>query len=260
MMALRVKTVGSLLLAVTLLAGCATPPTDPEDRAEFEAVNDPGEPTNRAIFDVNMALDRNIAKPVAVAYRDNVPDRVQRGVHNMIRNLGEPYTFVNDVLQFEGVRALNSFGRFFSNTILGVGGMIDVSGDMQNLPFHKEEFGQTLAVWGVPAGPYIMLPIMGPSNPRDTFGLIVDHFGDPLSYVLPGHELTYLSATQQGLGVVDERVTYLDPLDQLEKTSLDFYAAIRSISRQRRLDEIRNQKVRSFTSSPGDKTEPAKAK
>jgi phospholipid-binding lipoprotein MlaA len=260
MLSWRFGNVAPLLVAACLLSGCATPPSDPEDRADYELLNDPWEPGNRTMFEVNMTLDRNIGKPVATAYRDNVPDQVQRGIHNVIRNLGEPYTFVNDVLQLEGTRALNTFGRFVSNTILGVCGIIDASGDMPNLPFHKEDFGQTLAVWGVPEGPYAMLPVFGPSNPRDIVGLVVDHFGDPLSYVLPGAELTYITTSQQVAGMVDERASYLDPLDQLEKTSLDFYAAIRSISRQRRLDEIRNQKVSGFTDSPGGKAAPAKAK
>ncbi|MGE5506638.1 MAG: VacJ family lipoprotein [Actinomycetota bacterium] len=220
------------------LAGCAEVPTDPEDRAEFEAINDPLEPTNRAIFDFNMALDRNIAKPVAKTYHEQVPEVAQKGIHNALNNLRAPMTFINDVLQGEPDRAAQTMVRFMFNSTAGLGGLYDIVTDTNGPRYHSEDLGQTMAVWGVGDGPYLMLPFFGPSNPRDAVGTGAEYVADPVGYV---DIATWATASKTGVGVVDERTQYLDPLDELERGSLDFYAALRSVYRQRRANDIANK-------------------
>lgn len=228
-----------LLLAPLALFGCATAPADPEERAEWEQVNDPLEPMNRAIFDFNMTLDKAIMKPVATTYRDYVPDGLRRSVHNFLANLQTPLIFASDVLQGEGNRAATVFTRALVNTTLGIGGLFDVASEL-NLPAHQEDFGQTLAVWGLPDGPYLMLPLFGPSNPRDAGGLAVEFVADPLGLYLASKGLAYVNVTRSGMDAVDTRVEFLDQLDAIERTSLDFYSTMRSVSRQFRQDQIRN--------------------
>jgi phospholipid-binding lipoprotein MlaA len=226
----------SILLAV---AACATPPSDPEERAEWEQVNDPLEPANRAIFDFNLTLDRYIMKPVATAYRDYLPEPVRRSVHNFLANLNSPLIFANDVLQGEGKRATVTFTRAVINTTAGIGGLFDVAADY-DMPRHDEDAGQTFAVWGVSDGPFLMLPLFGPSNPRDTAGMAVEFVADPLSIYLANSGRAYLGIVRGAMQAVDTRVEFLDSLDAIERTSLDFYSTMRSISRQYRVDQIRN--------------------
>jgi phospholipid-binding lipoprotein MlaA len=227
----------SILLAV---AACATPPSDPEERAEWQQVNDPLEPMNRAVFDFNMTLDRYVMKPVAIAYRDHVPDVARKAVHNFLANLNSPLIFANDLLQGEGRRAMTTFSRAVINTTFGIGGLIDLAAEY-DLPRHDEDAGQTFAVWGVPDGPFLMLPLFGPSNPRDTAGIIVEFVADPLNNYLANIDMAYIGIIRGAMQAVDTRVEFLDSLDAIERTSLDFYSTMRSISRQYRQDQIRNQ-------------------
>jgi phospholipid-binding lipoprotein MlaA len=231
------------VLAACLLAtvvGCAAPPTDKDERAEWEQINDPLEPMNRGIFDFNMALDRNIMKPVAIAYRDYIPAELRLMMHNVLANLNSPLIFANDVLQGEGKRAATTLARAVVNTTLGVGGLADVATEL-DLPKHEEDAGQTFAVWGISDGPYLMLPFFGPSNPRDTAGLAVEFVADPLSIYLKNIDMAYIGIVRTGFSAVDTRVEFLDSLDAIERTSLDFYSTIRSVSRQYRAQQIRNQ-------------------
>jgi phospholipid-binding lipoprotein MlaA len=132
--------------------------------------------------------------------------------------------------------------RFTVNTVMGMGGLWDVAGQY-GLKKHKEDFGQTLAVWGVKEGPYIMIPLLGPSNVRDGAGKIVDSFSNPISYFLPGYA-AYLELVAGIIDKVDERAGLIEPMDELRRTSLDFYAAVRSLYRQNRESEISNGKVK----------------
>jgi len=231
------------MLCVTLVAGCATPPEDPIDRAEFEEIKDPLEPTNREIFAFNMAVDDAVLEPVARGYRSTLPAEARDSVRNFFNNAESPVIFINDVLQGEGGRAAETAVRFFVNTTAGFFGLFDVAAEY-GLERHSEDFGQTLAVWGVDSGPYLMLPILGPSNVRDTVGLVADTFMNPLTYVAAnngfGAPERLAANTVDG---IDTRSRNIEELEDVEKTALDLYATIRSLYRQNREGEILNGAV-----------------
>ncbi len=171
-----------MLLAVFALASCASAPNnDPESLAEYKKINDPAEPTNRFIFDFNQGLDKIIIKPLTSFYRGIFPDPLREGVHNFLNNLKTPVVLTNDILQGEPERAGDTVMRFLINSTVGIGGLRDQASDW-GYDAHEEDFGQTLAVWGVGEGPYIMLPLFGPSNPRDAIGKVVDYFLDPIKW------------------------------------------------------------------------------
>ena len=224
-----------------LLAGCATrpDPSDPEAVAEFEATNDPIEPWNRGMFFVNDGLDTLVLRPAAEAYRIFIPPPIRTAVQNMLGNLRSPVILLNDVLQGETQRAGNTLGRFVLNTTLGIGGAFDVATGF-GLPAHGEDFGQTLAVWGVSEGPYIFIPGLGPSNPRDLVGTGVDSVTNPISAITGGSIFDPITVTRIGVQVLDTRERLIEPLDALRAGSIDPYATLRSAYRQRRAAEIRN--------------------
>lgn len=243
-----------MMLAAFLIltGGCATAP-DPGDReaaAEFNKINDPGEPTNRTIFEINRGLDSGILKPLATLYRDFTPQFFQDRVNDVLDNLHAPVVFLNDVLQGEGERAMATLTRFLINSTVGLLGLVDVATEA-GIEGHDEDFGQTLAVWGVPEGPYVMLPIFGPSNPRDTIGLIVDFLTDPFNIWAANTDREYAIFARAGARAIDTRAIYMDPMDDLEKSSLDFYATIRNLYRQRRADQIRNGESPTDLPAPG---------
>jgi phospholipid-binding lipoprotein MlaA len=234
-----VSRVLAVALAAMLLASCASAPND--------GANDPLESFNREMFDINIALDKTILRPVTQAYVDFVPDPVRDMVHNFLFHLGEPVTFANDLLQGEFDRAGQTAARMVTNTIIGFG-MWDVMAS-SGAAGHKEDLGQTFAVWGAPEGPYLVLPLLGPSTARDTAGDAVQFALAYNDLDVVGHLLdTYTDSTAQFLisssrtlvNAVDKRAQVLGKLAELEKTSLDFYATIRSLYRQKRADEIRN--------------------
>jgi len=198
--------------------------------------DDPLETFNRGSFQFNLFLDRILLKPAAKTYRFVTPSFVRTGVSNFIFNLKTPVTVANDLLQGEPRRATESLGRFMFNTIMGFGGLVDVGGMLGMPERHTEDFGQTLAVYGVGTGPYLMLPLLGPSNPRDLAGLVVDFVFDPLTFVAP----TEVSLARSGTDVLSLRERNIETVDELERTSIDFYAATRTLSRQLRENEIRN--------------------
>lgn len=236
----------ALFLGLALLVtGCATPPTDPDALAAYEEANDPLEPMNREIFRFNQFADKYLIKPIAQGYVEVVPEDGRKSVRNFLNNLRSPVILANDILQGEVQRAGTTLARAVFNSTIGIGGLFDVGSGI-GLPFHDEDFGQTLAVWGVGEGPYLVLPILGPSNPRDTVGIVVDGFMDPLNLYLENTDRSYLIYVRAAIDGIDKRAQVLDVLDELERTSLDFYATIRSLYRQRRIEEIKNGEV-----SPG---------
>lgn len=238
---LNLRAAGLTAALLFAFAGCATAPTDPEELAEYKEINDPLEPANRAVFEINLYLDRLILRPVAWTYREVVPDPTREVVTNFLNNLRSPYTFANDMLQGEVDRAGVTVARFLINTTIGIGGLADVAGNIFGLDYHAEDIGQTFAVWGAESGPYLMIPVIGPSNPRDAVGLGIEYFVEPVNWFLHEKNAGEWALVRTGANAIDQRHQVLDTLDALERTSLDYYAQIRSISRQRRLDEIRNK-------------------
>ena len=222
-----------LLLVCT---GCATSSSDPPAGDEADSDNDPAEGVNRAIFKANLAADHAVMRPVAQAYTDHVPEVVQTGVHNVVQNLKEPAVAVNDLLQGNVKHAWQSAQRLAVNTTVGAAGMVDIAAKW-GLPPHKSDFGQTLAVWGVGEGPFVELPLLGPSNPRDALGTVVDLALNPLTFV-GGAPATVAGAATGGANFVDKRAEHLHDLDELERNSLDYYATLRSVYRQHREAEI----------------------
>ena len=208
---------------------------------------DPLEPVNRGIFVFNQALDEMFLKPAARLYITIVPEGGRVAVSNVINNLKAPVTLANDLLQGEPDRAQTTIARFMVNTILGFGGVADVATDL-GAPGHSEDFGQTAATYGVGGGPYLMLPFFGPSNVRDALGKVVDRFLDPLGYVLVD-EVAFARTGVEGL---DQRARFLDVSEAMEKTSIDYYASIRSVFSQNRQFEIRNGVPEPITDIYGD--------
>lgn len=231
----------TLAVALGLLAGCAIrpPADDPEAVAEFEQLNDPLEPANRAIFRFNEAIDTVAIKPAAQGYRQVVPPFGRDRVGDFLANLRSPLVFANEVLQGRFSEAGKTAGRFGLNTTFGVLGIMDVATRM-GLPPTTEDFGQTLAVWGVDEGPYLMLPFFGPSNPRDAVGLGVEWAADPLNVWSRGTNTDWVSPTRTGVAVVDYREEHLDLLEEIKRSSLDYYSSLRSLYRQRRSSQISN--------------------
>lgn len=233
-----------VLVAATVigLGACATKPAanDQLAQAEYNEANDPLEPTNRFFYTVNGGIDTYVLRPVAVAYRTVVPGVVRRPIHNLLANMSSPVVFANDVFQTKPQRAGTTMMRFLINTTAGVGGLFDVATDL-GYPEHGADFGETLALWGVGGDPFLFLPILGPSNPRDVSGFGADIALDPLTWASFGGSAT-LGYSRYGLTAVDTRERNIDTIDSIMKTALDPYATFRSLYRQNRAAEI--EKIR----------------
>jgi len=251
----------SLLLAA-LLAGCATPPSDPAERAAFEQNNDPLEPLNRQTLDLNLVLDRILLKPATKVYIAVVPEEGRDALKRVLDNMKEPVVVINNVLQAEPERAGIAAGRFTVNSTLGVGGVFDVAAKW-GLEKQTGDFGQTLFVWGLPEGPYLIAPILGPSNPRDLVGMGVDAYSDPFSFLATVKSIDQIQIARFVLDGIDQRARVIDILDDLEKNSLDFYAQLRSLSQQRRAAELRHGAAQEpgsdFYRDPSKPAEPSSA-
>lgn len=221
-------------LALAMLAGCATGNPDSAGDDEYGA-GDPLESYNRVMFDINQTIDGVLLKPAAILYDGILPEWGQERVTNVLNNLGEPVNFANNLLQGEIERAGITLGRFVINSTIGIVGIFEVAEDW-GLPRVPEDFGQTLAVWGVGDQPYLMLPLFGPSNPRDAIGLVVDWLMDPFTYIFNSEQRLARTATRG----VSLRAENIENIETLEETSLDFYAAMRELYRQYRDNEIRN--------------------
>jgi len=261
--ALRLSVVSALLLLT--ICGCATVPRDPVALATYRANHDPLEPMNRKVFAFNQGVDKVIIKPVAKAYVKVIPSHGRDGIRNFIKNLNEPVVFTNNLLQGEFKRAGTTACRFIINSTVGIVGIMDFAG-RHGMERQIGDFGQTLFVWGVHDGPYLVIPVFGPTTPRDGIGAGVDIFMDPFLYVARhNHYRTAITDTKLILGGVDLRARNLDVLDEVQRESVDFYAAMRSLYRQNRSAELRHggpppqPKDDDLYSDPGDSPAPAPA-
>ena len=201
-----------------LLGGCATTHNGPANPA------DPLESMNRGIFSFNEGLDNAVLKPVATAYQTVTPRVARQGVTNFFDNLGDAWSFVNNALQGQGEGAYNSMVRFTVNSVLGIGGLFDIASEAGILR-HKQDFGQTLGRWGVPTGPYLVLPFWGPSTLRDASGQIVDAYGYPANNI----DNIRLRNSLYGLRVVNTRADLLKAGDMLDSVALDKYSLMRDV-------------------------------
>ncbi|MEO1092563.1 MAG: VacJ family lipoprotein, partial [Pseudomonadota bacterium] len=207
------------------------------DAANAQTPQDPIEGFNRGVFAFNQVVDGAFLRPVALVYRAALPRVVRRKVNNVFVNLAEPVNFLNSALQGKGDDAGNAIGRFFINSTLGVGGLFDVAAALEppyNRELVREDFGQTLGVWGWENSAYFVIPVLGPSTVRDTVGLAVDFGTVPWGFFAPAAVTVPFTATR----IISAREAVLDPLDELERSSLDYYASLRTVFLQRRDFEI----------------------
>lgn len=221
------------MLAVSVLVtGCAA-----STRGDIGTPGDPYEQTNRQVFSINQKLDNAVALPVAKFYSRAVPQPLRGVVHNVLATANLPVVFGNDLLQVDMRRAGQSLGRFTINATLGLGGTIDVATRM-GIPDHDTDFGITLGTWGIGEGPFLMLPLLGPAPPRDLAGRGMDILLDPLTYI-SFHGKVYVDAAIGTVALVDLRSRNIDTLETIERTSIDPYAATRSLYLQYRAAAIR---------------------
>lgn len=221
-----------LVLLIGLLSGCASGPNTNRQ--------DPLEPWNRSVYRFNEGLDNAVLKPVASAYQEVIPSPVRTGVNNFFGNLRDLWSAVNAAMQLRPQESVENFMRFNVNTFLGLGGVLDIATEMQ-IPRTSLDFGHTLGRWGVPAGPYLVLPVLGPSTVRDTAGLLIDQQGDLVS---AGIDHTRTRNSLQVVRVVDTRANLLRATDMLDEVALDKYSFVRDSYLQRRQSQIRPEEDR----------------
>ena len=206
--------------------------------------NDPYESTNRAIFAFNEDLDELIFKPVARGWR-KIPDFPRKNLSNLAETATAPLDIANSILQFDIESIRITLSRFLINMTFGVGGMYDVASTKEfgNIEKRNEDFGQTLATWGIKEGPYVMLPIFGPSNIRDAVGRGMDTIFNPVTFIFRMNNLGFESRLPQPVvSGVSTREKFMDYVDEIKESSLDFYATMRSLYRQKRIKDINNGK------------------
>lgn len=226
---LRVASQGALICAPLFLAGCASTGQSPTAQAN----NDPYESFNRKMWWVDLKLYHYALRPVASGYRDVVPDIMQEAIGNIFHNMKTPLFMANNLLQGDFDKFGDNFARLFLNTTLGLGGMIDI-GSRADLPYQEADLGQTFGSWGIDSGPYLVLPLLGPSDPRDLVGYGIESVGDPFSVEMRAHGYTYAPYIRGGVEIIHNQAQNIDQFDELERSSLDFYAAARSLYQQNR--------------------------
>ncbi len=246
------QTAQTLFALLLLLTGCATAPTDPAELAEFKALNDPLEPLNRKILAFNDAADEYVLHPIATGYRTITTPDFRKGVRAFVANLKTPLSLVNNFLQFNLAGAGKDLSRFVINSTLGVFGVFDVATRM-GLDANPQGFGTTMAVWGVPDGPYLVLPLLGPSNVRDAVGLGANYLLDPATYIAWNSSKPSVKDTTVALDIVEPLAAYeyaMDLMNDARSTSLDYYAYVRTMYRQYRKKAVDDAKGVSAESAP----------
>ncbi len=228
---------GGLLCLV--LAGCATGPNaNPRD---------PWEPFNRQVTEFNDAVDGAVLKPVATVYRDITPDPVRTGVSNFFENLRDGWSFINAALQLRPREAVENFMRFNVNTFFGLAGVLDIASEM-GIERTRLDFGQTLGRWGIPSGPYLVLPIFGPSSVRDAAGFTIEARGD----FVQGLSDVALRNSLYALRAVETRANLLRATTMLDGAALDKYSFTRDVYLQRRESQIEDLKDKGIGLQNGD--------
>lgn len=225
---LRLLSVLALLATGTALSACSTTETQ-QDTAE---ISDPFEGFNRGVFAFNAAIDDAFINPIVLGYREVTPGPVRTGVTNFLRTVKSPINLANELLQGDLDGAGNVVERTTINTLLGLG-VVDIAAD-EGMPYEAEDFGQTLAVWGVGHGPYLVIPFLGPSSMRDYAGYGVDMFADPVNLYLKNTDHESLVYYRAGLSYLDLRHSLYNVMEDLERNSIDYYASVRSTYYQRR--------------------------
>ena len=209
-------------LACIVASGCATPPE-----------SDPWEGMNRGVFEFNEDLDRYALEPIAKGWDFVFPEFVQTGIRNIFDHANRPLVMTHNLLQGKPYDASVDLVRFIANTIFGFGGLVDVA-SMDGMPDNEEDWGQTLGVWGVPSGPYLVLPFFGPSTPRGTVGLAADSFGQPYSYFIP----IWGSVASTGTRLINSRAFYLEEVAQTRRDAFDYYVFARDAYLQNRASKL----------------------
>ena len=217
----------TLTAATLVVGGCASSPG---------GVNDPWEGMNRGVFRFNEGADRYVIEPAAKGWDFVMPDPVERAIDRFFDNVGFPVKFVNDLLQAKPVAAAQDLSRFVINTTLGVAGFFDPATEF-GIEGHDEDFGQTLGYWGVPPGPYLVLPIIGPSSPRDTVGLVADSAGQ----VYPYFVVWWVSSAITATDLLNRRSLALDEIAAERESALDLYAAVRNAWVSYRENQVRDR-------------------
>jgi phospholipid-binding lipoprotein MlaA len=231
------------LAAGLLLTSCASTHNDEVARGSLQ-IQDPFEDVNRAVFAFNDVVSDAFIHPVVLGYRAAVPDPARSGVRNFLRNLKSPVTFANQVLQGDVGGAADVVVRAVVNTVVGIGGLFDVADSVMGIKYEQEDFGQTLGTWGVGHGPYLVVPIIGPSSLRDYAGYAVDSFADPLRWYLHNIDEEEWYYAKLGADYLDLRESLIDVLKDLEASSIDYYAAVRSTYYQRREALLRDNQAK----------------
>lgn len=229
--------VSALLTSTAIAQGTNTDATSAPSRSVISE-DDPWEGFNRKMFAFNDRLDKAVLIPAAKGYRAVTHKKQRKGIRNFLANARAPFTLVNDVLQGEFSRAGKTLSRFAVNSTVGFGGMGDPAGRM-GLDRHTEDFGQTLAVWGVGSGPYVFLPFFGPSTVRGGFGRAIESAASP-TFWIDTDAATFTGLSRSGVSVVSLREPLIEPLQEIEASSLDYYASFRSFYLQNRKREIAN--------------------
>jgi phospholipid-binding lipoprotein MlaA len=234
---IRGLTRAAMIPALLLVSCCARP----------SAPDDPFEPMNRVVFGFNEHFNRHVTLPVDWVYTYKVPVGLKRPLHNVLTNLQSPVVFANELLQCRVQSAAETLARFFLNSTLGLGGLNDFADVHAGLPPQHADFGQTLADYGVGSGPFLVLPVFGPTSVRDAFGALVDVVADPLFYIPGGWSLLAHTGTVVGVQTVQSFQAHANALylrTQLSDTSLEPYTTMRSAYRQTRRNELERASAR----------------
>ncbi len=219
----------TLTFLLALLVGCATSPN--------AHPKDPLEPMNRSIYKFNDAVDGAVLKPLATGYKAALPSPIRRGITNFFNNISDVWSMVNHTLQFEFANAGKTAARLGINTFLGIGGLFDIATDANITP-PKADLGQTLGKWGVPSGPYVVIPILGPSSVRDGTGTITATYYDPVNLLSDRATRSALTLTR----ITDVRAQLLSATDAVDEIALDKYSFVRDIYLKRRQNMIKAEK------------------